>query len=84
MSAQSSAIVLAQGLSKTYRIAEKQPGLKGTFRHLLRRRYRDLEAVKGIHFAIEEGDMVGLPGAKRCWENHHLENAERTHSPERR
>ena len=62
MSAQSTPIVLAQGLSKTYRIAEKQPGLKGTFRHLLRRRYRDLEAVKGIHFAIEEGEMVGFLG----------------------
>ena len=62
MSAQSSAIVQAQGLSKTYRIAEKQPGLKGTFHHFLRRRYRDLEAVKGIHFAIEEGEMVGFLG----------------------
>ncbi len=62
MSSQSTPIVLAQGLSKTYRIAEKQPGLKGTLRHLLHRRYCDLEAVKGIHFAIEEGEMVGFLG----------------------
>ena len=55
-------MVLARGLSKTYRIAEKQPGLQGTIRHLLRRRYRDLDAVKAISFGIQEGEIVGFLG----------------------
>ncbi|WP_415399897.1 ABC transporter ATP-binding protein [Synechococcus sp. W4D4] len=62
MTCTSPAIVSAQGLSKTYRIAEKQPGLRGTVRHLLRRRYRDLHAVKGVSFSIQEGEMVGFLG----------------------
>ncbi len=46
------AIVRASGLSKTYRVADKQPGLRGTVRHFLRRRTRDVAAVKGVSFSI--------------------------------
>ena len=33
--------IQVQGLGKTYRVADKLPGLGGTMRHLLRRRLRD-------------------------------------------
>ncbi len=55
-------IIRASGLSKTYRISEKQPGLAGTIQHLLRRRHRDVLAVDGISFAIEPGEIVGFLG----------------------
>ena len=55
-------IVLAEGLSKHFRVAEKPPGLGGTLRHLLRRRYRDVAAVQEVSFAIEPGEMVGFLG----------------------
>ena len=53
-------IVLAEGLSKRFRVAEKPPGLGGTLRHLLRRRYRDVAAVQEVSFAIEPGEVVGF------------------------
>ena len=55
-------IVEAQGLSKQFRVADKQPGMAGTLRHLVRRRYRDVAAVREISFAIEPGEMVGFLG----------------------
>ena len=56
------AIVRASGLSKTYRVADKQPGLRGTVRHFVRRRTRDVAAVKAVSFAIEPGEVVGFLG----------------------
>ena len=55
-------ILQARGLSKTYRISEKQPGLAGTLRHLVQRRHRDVVAVDRISFAIEPGEIVGFLG----------------------
>ncbi len=55
-------IVVARGLSKVYRVADKQPGLGGTLRHFLRRRHRDVPAVTDVSFAIQPGEIVGFLG----------------------
>ncbi len=55
-------VVLASGLSKTYRVADKQPGLAGTLRHFLRRRSRDLVAVQDVSFRINPAEVVGFLG----------------------
>jgi len=59
---QGSPIVLAQGLSKRFRVTDKPPGLSGTLRHLLRRQYRDVEAVRDLSFSIQPGEVVGFLG----------------------
>ena len=56
-------MIRVEGLSKTYRVAEKQPGLAGTLRHFIRRRTRDVTAVQDVSFVIEPGEMVGFLGA---------------------
>ena len=56
-------IIDVQGLGKTYRVADKQPGLAGTVRHFLRRRTRDVHAVRDVSFQIQPGEMVGFLGA---------------------
>ena len=56
-------MIRAQGLSKSYKVADKQPGLAGTVRHFFRRRYRTIEAVKQVSFSIEPGETVGFLGA---------------------
>ena len=56
------AIVRAELLSKHFRVADKQPGLGGTLRHLVRRRWREVAAVQGVSFAIDSGEMVGFLG----------------------
>ena len=56
-------IIVAENLSKVYPVAIKEPGLKGTLRHFLRRTYRSVEAVKQVSFQIEPGEVVGFLGA---------------------
>jgi ABC-2 type transport system ATP-binding protein len=53
---------MARGLRKSFRVADKQPGFSGTMRHLLRRRWIDLEAVREVSFQIEAGEVVGFLG----------------------
>lgn len=56
-------IIEAENLSKVYPVAIKEPGLKGTLLHFLRRTYRLVEAVKQVSFQIEPGEVVGFLGA---------------------
>ncbi|HEY1751338.1 MAG TPA: ATP-binding cassette domain-containing protein [Caulobacteraceae bacterium] len=54
--------ILVEELSKTYRIAERDPGMLGAVRGLVRRRWRTVEALSGVSFALERGELVGLIG----------------------
>jgi ABC-2 type transport system ATP-binding protein len=56
-------IILVEDLSKVYPIAIKEPGIKGTFQHFVRRTYRNVKAVEGVSFSIEPGEVVGFLGA---------------------
>lgn len=56
------AIVVVEDLSKSYPVALKEPGVKGTLRHLFQRKYRLIEAVQKVSFQIEPGEVVGFLG----------------------
>ena len=56
-------IIVVENLGKTYSIAVKQTGIKGTLSHFFNRTYRQVEAVKDISFTIEPGEIVGFLGA---------------------
>jgi ABC-2 type transport system ATP-binding protein len=55
-------VIQATGLTKTYRVFQKKEGLLGAIRGLLRREYRQVQAVDGVSFSIEPGEMVGFLG----------------------
>jgi ABC-2 type transport system ATP-binding protein len=55
-------IIEVQGLSKTYRVFQKEPGLRGALRSLFRRRYKEVPAVTDVSFSIEPGEMVAFLG----------------------
>ncbi len=55
-------IIDAKGLSKTYRVFQKNPGLVGSLRGLFRRQYKEVHAVANVSFQIEPGEMVGFLG----------------------
>ena len=54
--------IIVDNLIKTFRIAERQPGLLGAFRGIVRRTYRTIHALDGISFALEPGELVGYIG----------------------
>lgn len=55
-------IIEANGLSKTYRVFQKNPGLGGALRGLFRRQYKEVRAVANVSFQIEPGEMVAFLG----------------------
>ena len=54
--------IIVRDLTKTYRVPEREPGLAASLKSLVRRSYRDVEAVRGVSFAIAAGEMVGFIG----------------------
>ena len=56
------AIIEVQGLAKTFTVREKPAGLRGSLRALFRPTTRQVQAVKDISFAVEEGERVAFIG----------------------
>ncbi len=54
--------ILAERLSKTFRVKVRDPGLRGALTALLRPRYRDVQAVREVTFRIEPGEIVAFLG----------------------
>ncbi|MFT7773779.1 ABC transporter ATP-binding protein [Roseateles sp.] len=54
--------VSVENLSKIYRIAERDPGLLGAWRGLLRRRHRVVQALDGVSFTLQRGELLGFVG----------------------
>jgi len=55
-------IIETHELTKTFLTREKQPGLSGSVRALFRPIRREVRAVKGITFTVEEGERVAFIG----------------------
>jgi len=49
-------------LSKHYQVHEKEPGLAGSLRSFVARKYRTVKAVDGVSFDIGAGEMIGFLG----------------------
>ena len=54
--------ITVQDLSKTYRVAERRRGLVGLWRGLFYRTHREIEALKGVSFSLDRGELVGIIG----------------------
>jgi len=55
-------IIAIDALSKTFITTEKQPGLAGSVRALFKPQRREVHAVKGITFNVEEGERLAFIG----------------------
>ncbi len=51
-----------ENLTKTFHVAERRAGLAGAFIGLVKRRYRDVNALDGVDLRIEAGELVGYIG----------------------
>ncbi len=55
-------VIEVRGLSKTYRVPEREAGLGAAVRSLVHRRVREVRAVEGVSFGLEAGEMAALLG----------------------
>ena len=54
--------ISVQNLAKTFRVPVRAEGLAASIKSLGRREYQQVEAVRGVSFKIEAGEMVGFIG----------------------
>ncbi|MBD3345121.1 MAG: ATP-binding cassette domain-containing protein [Chitinivibrionales bacterium] len=52
-----------QNLCKTFKVHQKQPGLRGSIRSLFRRAWTYKPALTDVSFTINQGEITGLVGA---------------------
>jgi len=55
-------MIVVDSLTKSFRVAERAGGPLGTIASLVRGRYRTVDALKGVSFALGEGELLGLIG----------------------
>ncbi|KAA0224993.1 MAG: ATP-binding cassette domain-containing protein [Armatimonadetes bacterium] len=55
-------VVKADGLTKTFTIVKKDPGIAGALKALFKPNRVTVEAVKGVSFEIGHGELVGFLG----------------------
>ena len=55
-------IIEVKNLVKIYKTIEKEEGLIGYFKNLVKPKYKEFQAVKSVNFNIEEGELVGYIG----------------------
>lgn len=51
-----------KSISKQYKVAVKEKGLKGSIKNLFKKQYKTIDALKDVSFKIDEGEIVGYIG----------------------
>ncbi len=54
--------IRVENLSKTFRVKRKEKGMRGSIQAILHPRTEEIRAVKGVSFAVEEGEMLAFIG----------------------
>ncbi len=55
-------VIEAENLAKTFRVRQKEKGMRGSLRAILRPRIKEVQAVDGISFSVEAGEMLAFIG----------------------
>jgi len=55
-------VVRLQDLRKTFKLKQKAPGLRGSFKSLFHSEYQTVDAVKGVSLELDEGELLAFFG----------------------
>ncbi|SEO60923.1 ATP-binding cassette domain-containing protein [Paenibacillus sp. OV219] len=55
-------MITVEGISKTFLVAKREPGIKHAIKSLFHREYTAVEALKDVSFSIAPGEIVGYIG----------------------
>lgn len=55
-------LISVNQLTKTYRVPKRDEGMAAALQDLFHRRYLEVEAVRGISFSVQPGEIVGFIG----------------------
>lgn len=56
------AIIEVENLYKEFKVAKRESGMLGAIRSIVKREFVTKEAVKGVSFSIDKGEMIGYIG----------------------
>jgi ABC-2 type transport system ATP-binding protein len=59
-------LIHLENISKTFKVAERGRTIKDVLKSFIRRRYKEIHAIKDISFDIKEGEIVRLHRAEWC------------------
>ena len=55
-------IIKVKNLSKEFKIKEKENGIKGSIKNIIKPKYKVIKAVDNISFEVEKGEIVAFIG----------------------
>ena len=55
-------VIKAKDLTKTFSVKEKEKGFKGSIKSIFKPSFKEIKAVKGIDFEVQEGEMLAFIG----------------------
>lgn len=56
------AVIEVKHLSKSFKVKEKEKGLKGSLKSFVKPKYKIVKAVKNVSFSVEKGEMIAFIG----------------------
>jgi len=55
-------IIEVKNLQKTFKIKEKEKGIKGSLKSMVKPKYKTIKAVNNINFSVEKGEVLAFIG----------------------
>ena len=55
-------IIEVKNLQKTFKIKEKEKGIKGSLKSIIKPKYKTIKAVNNINFSVEKGEVLAFIG----------------------